>query len=52
MTQVVERQARDLEAQDSNPGPSSNFSLEFKGQPIQAIQHDEPLWPPLLLKAR
>ena len=27
---MVERQARFVEAQGSNPGPGSNFSLEFK----------------------
>ena len=27
---MVERQARDLEVRDSNPGPGSNFSLELK----------------------
>ena len=27
---MVERQARDLEVRDSNPGPGSNFSLESK----------------------
>ena len=30
IAQVGERQARDLEVRGSNPGPSSNFSLEFK----------------------
>ena len=30
MAQVVERQARDLEARGSNAGPGLNFSLEFK----------------------
>ena len=27
---MVERHARDLEVRGSNPGPGSNFSLEFK----------------------
>ena len=30
ISQVAESQARDLEVRDSNPGPGSNFSLEFK----------------------
>ena len=30
IAQVAERQARDLEVRGSNPGPGSNFSLEFK----------------------
>ena len=30
ISQVVERHARDLELRGSNPGPGSNFSLEFK----------------------
>ena len=30
IAQVVERQVRGLEVRGSNPGPSSNFSLEFK----------------------
>ena len=36
MAQVVERQARDLEVRGSNPGPGSNFSLEFKLQFLKA----------------
>ena len=27
---MIERQARDLEAQGSNPGPGSNFSLRLE----------------------
>ena len=30
IAKVVERYARDLDDRDSNPGPGSNFSLEFK----------------------
>ena len=29
ITQMVERQAGDLEVQGSNPGPGSNFSLDI-----------------------
>ena len=35
---MVECQARDLEVRGSNPGPGSNFSLEFK---ISFISHLE-----------
>ena len=30
IVRIAERQARDMEVQGSNPGPSLNFALEFK----------------------
>ena len=32
---MVERQARDVEVQGSNPGPGSNFSIEFEFKIVQ-----------------
>ena len=37
---MVERQARDLEVQGSNCGPSSNFSLELKKKIETKIQYN------------
>ena len=34
---MVERQARDLEVLSSNPGPGSNFSLEFKNKELHSF---------------
>ena len=36
---MVERQARDLKVRGSNPGPGSNFSLEFKIVILQATNY-------------
>ena len=36
---MVERKARDLEVQDSNPGPGSNFSLEIKKDKYKQYIH-------------
>ena len=40
-TQVVERQARDLEVLSSNYGLGSNFSLEFKELLCSSIFNDQ-----------